>query len=164
MRTLFLVAYGFVVIASSALAGVQLKPIFEIRSKELILVGSDWRSDCPKRIKVTLRVDSDTPANNISIKALFFDSSNSKVAVYDSPSQVWKNTPKGFSGVALPKILPKNRDVEVFFPITPEMEKLWKSVIIVCSDSTESVARSRPLTAVEEIDFPNKDTTRLIRN
>lgn len=162
MRVIFAATTFFLFVAPSVWAGIHIKPIFEVRSNELIAIGSAWRSDCPKRIKVTLSVDEDTPSKDISVRAYFYDSDHNRLAVQRSYALVWMSTPKGYSGVGLPDLVPKNRGVDVFFPITPELDKVWKSVVIIASDSKEAVARSRPASAITEIDFPGKDSVKII--
>lgn len=164
MKTTALFIAIVVNLTGAAHADIHLKPIFEMRSNELIRVDSEWRSDCPKRLKVTFRVDADVPSNDVVIRAYFFNAEKVQVARFDAPAQVWKDTPQGFQGVALPEVVPKNRDVEVYFPLTKELDKVWKSVVVVCGDSTERVARSRPAAAIDDLDFPGKDTTKIVKN
>jgi hypothetical protein len=143
-------------IATAAESDFRIKGLRETRSTDLIHVGNAWVKD-PKRLQVTLRVAADTPADTIHVHAYFFDKDGSKVSEVNAPNAVWTQTGRGIGEVGLPPTLEKNKDIEIYFALTQELDaKKWKSVVIVFGNDTAVAARSFPASALTALDFPEK--------
>ena len=62
-----------------------------------------------------------------------------------------------------PELLEKNKDIEIYFALTPELEaKKWKSVVAVFGNQTAVAARSAPAAAITTLEFPEK--SRMIKD
>ena len=164
IRSLFVV----IVLLSSALSGAlaadefRIKSLREMRSSDQIEVNNAWLKE-PKRLLVTLRVENDTPASTIAVKIYLFDKDGKQVAKVEKPNAVWMQTARGSEAVGLPEMLPKNKDIDVYFALTAELEvKKWKSIVAVFGNQTVVAARSTPATAINTLEFPEK--SRMIKD
>ena len=157
-RFLFLVAVFALSSISRAVAAddFRIKSLRETRSTDLIMVGKNWVKD-PKRLLVTLRVENDTPEAGLAVRAYFYDKDGKEVARVGQPNPIWTRTPRGFEALGLPSTLEKNKDIDVYFALSLELEaKKWKSVVIVFGNDTAVSARSIPATAITTLEFPEK--------
>ncbi len=134
--------------------------IFAVRSynsSELIKVGNAWRKDLPKRIQATLRVETDTPASDISVKAYFYDHDYHLITTANKPNPIWAATPRGYEEVGLPKTLTSAKNAIVYFVIPEDAQKKnWTTALVVFGDKTKVAASANPATAIDKLDFPEK--------
>lgn len=136
-------------------AGFKIKTMREVQSSDLIQVDGNWLKS-PKRLSVSLRVQSDTPANSVIVKAYFYDNQKKMVHTYKAPNPIWTKTPRGIESVGLPETLEKGRDIDVYFALTDELkEKKWKSVLVVFGNKESVVVKARPASAID-VEFPEK--------
>ena len=97
----FLLATGLLF----ALGRVQAQDAFKVLSirqtfsGDLIKVGKDWRKDLPRRIQVSLQVQTDTPGASMFIHAYFYDKDGHLVATDNKPNAIWTSTPKGLQEI-----------------------------------------------------------------
>lgn len=158
IRSLFLLVVFVSSAFSTAVAAdeFRIKTLREMRSADQIQVGTGWLGN-PKRLLVTLRVENDTPASAIAVRIYFFDKDGKQVAQLEKPNPVWMRTARGLEAVGLPELLEKNKDIEIYFALTPELEaKKWKSVVAVFGNQTAVAARSAPAVAITTLEFPEK--------
>jgi hypothetical protein len=156
----FLLLIGVLALCSISVAvasdDFRIKSLRETRSTDLILVDRNWVKD-PKRLLVTLRVESDMPTTGVNVRAYFFDKDGKEVARVEKPNPIWTSTSRGVEEVGLPSMLEKNKDIVVYFALTQELEaKKWKSVVVVFGNDTLVSARSFPATAITTLEFPEK--------
>ena len=95
---------------------VAVRPFW---SADLIYVGKAWRKDLPKRILASLRVEADTPASSIFVKAYFYDKDDKLVGSSGAPNKIWTQTSRGIEEVGLPATLPRVKTTDVYFAIPP---------------------------------------------
>ena len=114
-------------------AEFQIKKITNVAGQDPIGIGRDWRTDSPKRLKVTLRVGQpvvNTP--EIIATATFYDKDNQIVETWETPHPVRKKELKGFKVLApFPEKLEPGKDYQVYFALPPELNrKKWVRVTI----------------------------------
>lgn len=160
-------ARGLVAYFALAASGFAQQPqqpdnfkIYAVRttnSNDLIKVGSAWRKDLPKRIQATLRVETDTPASAVSVKAYFYDRDYHLISTAAKPNLIWTETPRGVEEVGLPKTLTRVKNTDVYFAIPDDAQKKnWTTVLVVFGDKTKVAASANPATAITKLDFPEK--------
>ena len=126
-------------------------------SNDLIKVGAAWRKDLPRRIQATLRVDADTPASGIFVKAYFYDHDNQLVGSYPRPNNIWTSTGKGIEEVGLPATLLRTKNTDVYFAIPEDLQtKKWATVLVVFGNPSKVATSANPATAISKLDFPEK--------
>lgn len=131
--------------------------ITEPRGEEWIMVDKAWRKDCPRRLEVKVRASEDTPSSKIVSKAYFYDANKKLIHTYAVSCPRWMATKRGYESVGLPDLLEKNKVVELWFPLTPELLKLNpKTALVVFGDKQRVVVRSRNSTPAMEFEFPEK--------
>ena len=157
----FCLALGALWLPASAQAAppeFRIKPIQEVTSQEALNVEGVWRSDSPKRLKITLRVAQSTPGSDIFVKAYFYDKDNNLIETYNAPHSLWTKLPTGTGELKIPATLEPNKDVPVYFALTPELiRKKWKSVVVVFGREESVAARSWPNAVLKSLDFPEKE-------
>ncbi len=133
---------------------VAVRPFW---SQDLIYVGKAWRKDLPKRIQVSLRVDADTPASSVFVKAYFYDKDDKLVGTSPAPNKIWTQTPRGIEEVGLPAMLPHVKTTDIYFAVTQELEaKKWTTVLVVFGNAGKVAASANPSTSMSKLDFPEK--------
>jgi len=161
-RSLFpAVLVGLLTLALAPISGAadrfKVGMIAEARSTDLIKVGTGWRKDLPKRIKVSLRVTEDIPASKVKVKGYFYDKENNLVFTADKPNAIWTRTSRGIEEVLLPSLLEKGKPFDVYFALPEELEeKKWKTLLVVFGDSNEVAAKARPASAIDRLSFPEE--------
>jgi len=131
--------------------------ITEPRGEEWIMVDRKWRKDSPRRLEVKVRASEDTPGSAIVGKAYFYDANKKLIYTYAAPCPRWMRTKSGYESVGLPDVLEKNKVIEMWFPLTPELIKLNpKTALVVFGDKKRVVVRSRNSAPPMEFDFPEK--------
>ena len=126
-------------------------------SNDLIKIGNAWRKDQPKRIQATLRVETDTPANTIFVKAYFYDRDYHLISTAAKPNPIWTSTGRGIEEVGLPATLAHVKNTDVYFAIPDDAQKKnWTTVLVVFGNKTTVAASANPATAITKLDFPEK--------
>lgn len=126
------------------------------RSADLIMVGSDWRKDLPRRMKVSIRSNNEVPAKALTFKAYFYDGDGNLIRKQDGPSLIWANTKKGFTAVGIPDPMPAGRSQEVFLAMPEDLKEL-RSTIVVFGKGEDLVATLYPSSKpIEDFDFDEK--------
>jgi len=162
LRSLFpAVLVGLLTFALAPVSGAadqfKVGVIAEARSNDLIKVGTAWRKDLPKRLKVTLRVTEDMPSSKVKVKGYFYDKDNNLVFTANKPNAIWTQTPRGIEEVLLPNLLEKGKPFDVYFALPEELEaKKWKTLLVVFGDSNEVAAKARPASAIDRLSFPEQ--------
>jgi len=118
--------------AAPARPEFEIKKIQNVAGQDAIGIGKDWRTDSPKRLKVTLRVgQAITNTSDIIVTAEFFDKDNKVVETWEKAHPIRKKEPKGFKVLTLPASLEPNQDYQVYFAIPPELNrKKWVRVVV----------------------------------
>ena len=144
----------------SAIAGditYSIANIAESSDGKWIMVGRNWRKDCPKRLEVKLRVSEDVRSENLIIKDYFYDKDKKLIYTYSEPCTVWEGTKKGYEQIKLPPVIKKSGTTEVYFAITPELLKLFpKAALIVFGDKSSVVVKSKNAVDPMDYEFPEK--------
>lgn len=146
-------------VTSAAAADVtySILSITEPRGDEWIMVDKVWRKDSPRRLEVKVRASEDTPSSQLVGKAYFYDADKKLIHTYAAPCPRWMRTKRGYESVGLPDVLEKNKVIELWFPLTPELLKLNpKTALVVFGDKKRVVVRSRNSTPAMEFEFPEK--------
>ncbi len=131
--------------------------VSSFHSNDLIWVKNAWRKDLPNRIQATLRVETDTPAKSIFVKAYFYDSDDKLVATVGQPNKIWTATGRGMEEVGLPSTLSHVKTTEVYFALPEDIvAKKWKTVLVVFGNSTKAAACANPATEMEKLNYPEK--------
>ena len=169
MKTRFLsllasscLAWCFVLATDSSAQQPQTQDDFKIlgvrtiSSFDLIKVDNSWLK-LPRRIQATLRVEADTPASGIFVKAYFYDRNSQLIASYAHPNHIWTSTGRGLEEVGLPKTLLRTKNTDVYFAIPDDLQaKNWMTVLVVFGNEEKVAASANPATAITKLEFPEK--------
>ncbi len=136
----------------------QIQSVRKTTDQGWICVDGKWMMDCPERILVNVRVNSDIPSRNVFLKAYFYDRIGSLIKTYNKPHELWIKTKEGMKGVAFPEVLEKGQRYEMYFGIPKDLDKEKPKSFLFAFGNKDSVdVKMRPdSNNPEEFEFEEK--------
>jgi hypothetical protein len=130
--------------------------IAEVTGKHPIRVDGDLRQDCPKRLAVKLRVSQEVSPKDLIARAYFYDRNKKLIYSYKKPcvSELGMST---YGRYGFPNLIPDNIPFDVYFPVTPEIQKAFPStVLIVFGDEMSVCVKVKGSANPADFAFPEK--------